>query len=415
MIESLFYLFLNAFRIYIMHRFINLFFDKSMQKKRMPYCYAAYYIINCTVYLFMNSNVLNLLVSIIGLLLVVIFSYEGSGKRKTLSVIANAGVSLLTENIAWAIFTKGNEKDLMEFGFFFSIFLMFLLEVLIEKTVSFHKGVEISFFKEFLLIVIIISSMFVADVMVVGVYHNKLVLIISLCILLSMNIAIFYTYEKFLNDYAKQKEEEMHRLQLVMYQNQLRIMQSANDVYVNLRHDMKHHMIMLSEYIDKNEQEKALKYLEKMVNYIGINRQYVDTGNECIDCIFNYMIDEISKSGGLVKTDIKIGEKMLIDDFDINVILSNLLLNACEAIQKCERKEINIFMRYDRGTTKISIRNTYNGTVIESKKGLLSTKKDKRIHGIGLESVRKTVAKYDGEINTNYTENEFTVNILLYL
>lgn len=255
MIESLFYLFLNAFRIYIMHRFINLFFDKSMQKKRMPYCYVAYYIINCTVYLFMNSNVLNLLVSIIGLLLVVIFSYEGSGKRKTLSVIANAGVSLLTENIAWAIFTKGNEKDLMEFGFFFSIFLMFLLEVLIEKTVSFHKGVEISFFKEFLLIVIIISSMFVADVMVVGVYHNKLVLIISLCILLSMNIAIFYTYEKFLNDYAKQKEEEMHRLQLVMYQNQLRIMQSANDVYVNLRHDMKHHMIMLSEYIDKNEQE----------------------------------------------------------------------------------------------------------------------------------------------------------------
>lgn len=415
MIEVLFYLFLNALRIYTIHRFVGLFFHKSSQRRFMAYYYLAYYVVNSAAYLLVDFDKLNLAINVFGLLLVVIVSYEGNYKRKLLSVLASIGMALLTENIAWVIFLKGKDEQMLEYALFFSVFALFLLELIIEKTIRFHKGIELSFYKELLLILTFIGSMFVANVLIEGFYHNKLLLIISLCVLLMVNIAMFYLYEKLLDDYAKQKEEEIHRLQLVMFQNQLEIMRSANDVYKNMRHDMRHHTLMLSEYIGKGEKEKALKYLEKMNSYIETGRQYVDTGNECIDSIFNYVIDEVNKIGGNINTDIKIGEDLLIDDFVINVILSNLLINACEAIQKSKKKEINVSVRFDRGALKIRVCNTYAGTIIKNSKGFQSTKENKEGHGIGLASVRQSVESYGGEMKIDYTEEEFCVDILLYL
>ena len=59
--------------------------------------------------------------------------------------------------------------------------------------------------------------------------------------------------------------------------------------------------------------------------------------------------------GGSVATDIKVPEEIPVDNFDLNVILSNLLLNACEAVSKCDKKVIHAAMRYDRGALKISV------------------------------------------------------------
>lgn len=260
-----------------------------------------------------------------------------------------------------------------------------------------------------------VGSMFISNVLIEGYYHNTLLLIISLCILLAINIAVFYLYEKMLDDYVKQKDEEMYRLQLAMFQNQLKIMKSANDAYKIMRHDIKHHIFMISEYITKNENEKALQYLDKINYYAGNRSQYVRTGNECIDSIFNYIIDEINKSGGTVKTDIKVPDEMQIDDFDINVILSNLLLNACEAVRKCDQKEIQAMMKYDRGLLLIKISNTYNGVIRQKDGELSSTKQKVKEHGIGLASVRKTVEKYHGEMRIEYTDEEFIVKILMYV
>lgn len=192
-------------------------------------------------------------------------------------------------------------------------------------------------------------------------------------------------------------------------------MQSANDSYKIMRHDIKYHMALIADYIKNNENEKALQYFGKMNYYIGNGNQYVKTGNESIDSIFNYIIDEVNKKGGTVSTDIKVIEGMAIDDFDINVILSNLLLNACEAVSKCDKKEIQAFMKYDRGILSIKISNTYNGIVRIKDGELLSTKQEGKGHGIGLVSVRKAVEKYNGVVRFEYTDEKFTVKVLMYI
>lgn len=413
--EVIFYLLLNGFRVYIMYRFIGLFFEHDRQKKWLACVYFIFYVFNSIGYLILSNDTVNLAINIGGLLLVIILGYKGNIWRKMLTVAASYGINLLTEDMAWVIFVKGKSDQMAEFGFFFSVFIFFLLEIIIEKTIRLRKGIEIPLYKDLFLALISAGSMFICVILIEGVYQHIILLIISLCILILINIAVFYLYEKMLDDYVKQKDDEMYRLQLTMYQNQLQIMQSANDAYKIMRHDMKHHLFLIKGYIEKRENEKVLQYLNKINNYVGNGNQYVETGNESIDSIFNYIIDEVNRSGGTINTDIKVAEEMAIDDFDINVILSNLLLNACEAICKCDKKEIQAVMKYDKGILFIKISNTFNGIIVQKGGELSSTKRENKDHGIGLASVRRMVEKYNGDMRIEYTDEEFIVKVLMYI
>ncbi|MCM1126344.1 MAG: ATP-binding protein [Lachnospiraceae bacterium] len=415
MAGTAFYLILNAFRIYIFIRFFNLFLKRSRSKQWIFISCAIYFAVNSAGYLFINNDKLNLILNIGGALIIALAGYQGGIIKKVIVAFACLGISILAEDMAWVAFVKDKSDQMMEFGFFFYAVVFFALEMIIEKTVRLRKEANVSPYKGMMLIVISVGSIFLCSIIIEGVYHNPILLVIALCLLLAIDVSVVYFYEKLLNNYEKRKNEEMYQLQLTMYQNQLRLMQNANDTYKSLRHDMKQHLAMVTDYIQNDEKEKVLEYMAKMSRYANKDGQYLSTGNEGIDSIFNYIIGEINESGGSIETEIKIPEKLPVDDFDMNVILSNLLLNACEAIQQCEKKEVRAVMKYDRGALKISIENTYSGALKIKGEEYLSTKQMKGEHGIGLGSVKRTVEKYDGEMNISHTEDRFKVEVLLYI
>ena len=43
----------------------------------------------------------------------------------------------------------------------------------------------------------------------------------------------------------------------------------------------------------------------------------------------------------------------------------------------------------------------------------ITTKKDKSNHGIGIENIKKSVKKYDGDMKIEYTKDEFQVSIII--
>ncbi len=409
---TLFYLMTNVFRVYILYRFFGLFLKQKASKRRLLCCYVSLFLINSAGYLFLASDMINLLTNMAGLFLAVLAGYQGSILKKIISVFASYGMAVLTEDLAWVLLVKVAQKDpgqIAEFGFFF------LLEAVIERTIKLRKEINVSPYKNIMLIAILLGSIFLSSVLIEGFYHAPILLIPALCILIAIDIATFYIYEKLLDDYVKLKEEETHQLQLAMYQNQLKLMQNANDAYKSMRHDMKQHLSMLTGYLQNGEKHKALDYISQINGGIGKGSKYIDTGNKDVDCIFNYITGEVIEIGGSVATDIKVPEEMPVDNFDLNVILSNLLLNACEAVSKCDKKVIHAAMRYDRGALKISVQNTYNGELEQKGDELLSTKQEKAGHGIGLWSVRKAVEKYGGVMEISHTEEIFKVDILLYI
>lgn len=64
-VVDIFYLLLNAFRIYIMYKFIGIFFTHESRRKWVPYGYGIYYLLNSAGYLFINYAQFNLAVILI--------------------------------------------------------------------------------------------------------------------------------------------------------------------------------------------------------------------------------------------------------------------------------------------------------------------------------------------------------------
>jgi len=99
-----------------------------------------------------------------------------------------------------------------------------------------------------------------------------------------------------------------------------------------------------------------------------------------------------------------------IPNYEMSVVLGNLLENAIEACQKLEKKrKIELAVKPQGEQLAIMIRNTFDGNVITNEGQLLSTKVN---GGIGLQSVKAVVQRY-GEIFLTEHDNEwFSVFIL---
>ena len=182
----------------------------------------------------------------------------------------------------------------------------------------------------------------------------------------------------------------------------------------SLKHDMKHHIKMLSDLISSGDKDAALKYLSDMGDFMDHTEKYVSSGNERIDSILNYYIGKAKNTDIHVSWKIQIPEQIEISTFDTNVILSNLLDNALNALSDIPNPTLEIFMKYDRGILYINIQNNCNHEQ-PSIHAILSAFEPENEHGYGLKNVQRIVEKYHGNLSTECVNDVFNASILLFL
>lgn len=105
---------------------------------------------------------------------------------------------------------------------------------------------------------------------------------------------------------------------------------------------------------------------------------------------------------------------MKIDISDAVAILGNLLDNAMDAVFKTKTRKICLDVGYRKGRILIYLENTYDGRVNCKNGDILSTKSGGG-HGYGLKNIRKTLEKYNGCMDIEYTDTVFVVDILMYV
>ena len=230
-------------------------------------------------------------------------------------------------------------------------------------------------------------------------------------------IVIFSILEFALEKWKKSKREQEREIleqEIRMYENQFEIIQQSQINTRSLKHDMKHHIKMLSDLISSGDKDAALKYLSDMGDFMDHTEKFVSSGNERIDSILNYYIEkakntDIHVSGGIV---VQVADK--ISTFDTNVILSNLLDNALNALSDIPNPTLEIFMKYDRGILYINIQNNCNHEQ-PSIHAILSAFEPENEHGYGLKNVQRIVEKYHGNLSTECVNDVFNASILLFL
>ncbi len=101
---------------------------------------------------------------------------------------------------------------------------------------------------------------------------------------------------------------------------------------------------------------------------------------------------------------------------DICSLFANTLDNAIEAskniVNSLERK-ITIKARTNHNFFSYSITNTKANDIVKYKDVIISSKQDNKRHGFGLKNVCDIVEKYHGTIDIKYTDNEFTVIMII--
>ena len=119
-----------------------------------------------------------------------------------------------------------------------------------------------------------------------------------------------------------------------------------------------------------------------------------------------------------IETDFSISmpDGFSVPNYEMCIVLGNLLENAVEACQKLNprmaagrNRKIELVVKMEGEHLAIMVRNTFDGNVAKAGEELVSMKKD---GGIGLQSVKAVAAQYCQSFFTEYDKEWFSAYVL---
>ena len=100
-----------------------------------------------------------------------------------------------------------------------------------------------------------------------------------------------------------------------------------------------------------------------------------------------------------------------IDTIELAIALSNLLDNAIEAEQKEQEQEIHLNMEVVDEMFNLIVENHIQNSVLCVNPKLVTSKKNKAEHGLGIPTVREIVNQYQGFLNISEEANNVIENL----
>ena len=231
---------------------------------------------------------------------------------------------------------------------------------------------------------------------------------------------IFYLYDTLSAAYRDKLQSALQSQEKEYYFAQSQLMQESVDKVKSIQHDMKLHLATAKKYVASNKVNEAADYLDSLLSSVEESEVYSDTGNIAFDSIINFKLNEAKAHNVKLDITMHIPQTLGIEIADVVTILGNLLDNALDAVAKIDDKKIKLDIYYDKGGLFINISNAFDGEVTYVKgqagdKNGIASRKTEKEHGYGLKNIRKSVEKYNSDMDINYEGNIFSVEILVYV
>lgn len=414
MANTLLGLLANGVRFYAIKRFIDIFLSK--EECRWKYNGGLYCVACCWtsfIYELFKSPTWNVLANLAGLMLV-IFPYKINRSRKFLLIFMIYIVNVLVDSIVVLPFTKYIVgKPFNQVYECVTSLIILLIAFILEKTISIEHDTNLPILYRIVLVLVPIISAVYIYYMGMTASRLKITVFVVSSGTLFINILIFYLYDSLVRFYSECIEKKVFEQMVEIYEYQLNLVQESQERVNALRHDMKHHIIELSSMVSENPE--AMQYLLEMRKFMLNPKECVATGNKEIDGVLNYLLQNVHKELEHVDIKLNIPENASWVDFNVCVILGNLVDNAIREARKSEEKYLKIKIDSKKGIMLINVENSYSGEINEKDNKFKTSQKDSAIHGVGLENVKKIVELNGGEMNIDYEKNYFKVQVLLYL
>ncbi len=243
-----------------------------------------------------------------------------------------------------------------------------------------------------------------------GLYYDQIFGFAEFLVLdlLSMAAAGFYVFG--MNRiYTEQEKSGQYHLQISVY----KMLAEQYRQSERLRHDMKNHIIALAALSRNKEWEKIDDYLKNMEGIV-LDTGGDLTGNKAVDALLYQKRKQAEGEEIRWECDMQAPKECGINEFDLCVLIGNILDNALEAcgrMQKDECRFINIQAKTVRKCFLIEVKNSMDRT--EKFAEGFTNKRDSQGHGIGLLNVGDVVHGYHGVMHAEAKNGIFVISILI--
>ena len=362
---------------------------------------------------FANRNI-NLVVSI-ALIIIVLGFFEGNWKRKLFVgssffafIITIEGIVALSIGYFFHIEASEMPKLDSDITQFFQRFLTELRLILVLVLYFFSRrkknAPERKVQKSFLIIYLHEAQIMRDSIDLIFSWIVTIIVIV-------INIITYILFRKqeqyhiaegeMKNQLKEYEYQALHYKQVEQHQQEIR----------KIRHDMKNQIAGIYGYLEKGEIEEGKREVCSILNQLEKAEQKLFTANAVVNGILNMKYVEIEEKQIEAKLDVKLPEILGITGTDLGVLFGNILDNAIEACESCEKEKwIDLFAVYENHGIVICCKNSCSETVTD----LHTRKSDKRNHGFGLSSVKQIAEKYNGDVWWESEKESFTLNINLW-
>ncbi|MEG0856872.1 MAG: GHKL domain-containing protein [Terrisporobacter sp.] len=234
-------------------------------------------------------------------------------------------------------------------------------------------------------------------------------------IIVASNIVFIFELIKLLKSTHEKAKYEVINEKLDMQYNYYLNIKQSQDKVKRLYHDINNHMTNIK--VIQNKNDEVDKYINSINEELKDFENTYNTGNVILDIILSEKskLCQAKNIDFLCNIDFSKGD--FIDMIDVSSIFSNLLDNAIEACDKIEneddKKYINIRGTIVKSYYVIKCENSKTNQVVSKNNKIITSKKNKYLHGIGLESIKSSLKKYDGELDIQIEENKFISTIYI--
>ncbi|MGL5754697.1 MAG: ATP-binding protein, partial [Paraclostridium sp.] len=230
-------------------------------------------------------------------------------------------------------------------------------------------------------------------------------------------IIIILLFRMVIKENKKKTQKQLMENKLDMqYEHYLSVQESHMKVK-KLYHDINNHICCINNL--KNNSKEVSEYVNNLKDEIKEFKNTYNTGNMILDIIINEKSELCSKKGIKFICDINFSKVNFIKPIDVSSIFANILDNAIEACNKIHDENINKYIRIKGTVSKsyfvIKCENSKVNDIKINKNRLLTDKMDKFIHGIGTQSIKSSLEKYDGELLFEDEKYKFILNLYIPL
>lgn len=242
--------------------------------------------------------------------------------------------------------------------------------------------------------------------------YNNMAVFAALGLLLGTLFAL-YLYERQITQNARILEQEQYEQHMKAQLKHLEDILAKQKELRKFKHDLTNKLGGLKGYLQAEDIETSLAYVNSLTNDLSRLTPAFNTGNIALDATLSTKKALAESKGIVFETEIRLAGKLPLQPEDICVIFGNALDNAVEGCARVHDRPQRIALTLVQ--VKDHILCEITNTAIEQATSTETTsKQDMLNHGFGLTNLKESLAKYGSSPEIVWENGTFSLSFTLY-